>query len=364
MKKTTKRVLVGVGVVVVVGAAAAAVLRGDDGESEVATVAVERGTVTDVALAVGHIEPEVEVDVKSQVSGVVGRLYSDEGEYVERGTPLLEVRPNPTPKELVEARRDVEMKRKDVPYHENDYQRMKRLRERGIVSAEDLEQAEQELEQARLELELARERLALLEEGRVESASGNVEAVIKSPIDGFILETMTEVGDPVVPLTPSQEGTVLMTMAAMDDLLFRGTVDEIDVGRLEEGMEATIRIGALPDARIPATLETISLKARQEENATVFPVELALRPEEGTILRAGYSANAEIQVARRDSVLLIPERLVTFEGDSATVEVLAPDGTRETRAIETGLSDAVQIEVVGGLAEGEDVVEPEPREIE
>jgi len=364
MKKTTKRVLVSVGVLAVVGVAAAAVLRGDDGESEVETVTVERGTVTDMALAVGHIEPEVEVDVKSQVSGVVERLYSDEGEYVRKGTPLLEIQPNPTPKELVEARREVEMKKKDVPYYRQDYERLERLRERGIVSAEDLEQAEQQLEQARLELELARERLALLEEGRVESAAGNVETVIKSPIDGFILEKMTEVGDPVVPLTPSQEGTVLMTMAEMDDLLFRGTVDEIDVGRLEEGMEATIKIGALPDARVPATLEKISLKARQEENATVFPVELALRPTEGTILRAGYSANAEIRVAQRDSVLVIPERLVTFEGDSARVQVLAPDGTREQRTIETGLSDAVQIEVVSGLEEGEEVVEPEPREIE
>lgn len=364
MKKTTKRVLVGVGVLVVVGATGAAVLRGDDGDEEVKTVAVERGTVTDMALAVGHIEPEVEVDVKSQVSGVVGRLFSDEGEYVRKGTPLLEVQPNPTPKELVEARREVEMKQKDVPYYEQDYERMKRLRKKGIVSAEDLEQAEQKLEQARQELGLAKERLALLEEGRVESAAGNVETVIKSPIDGFILEKRTEVGDPVVPLTPSQEGTVLMTMAEMDDLLFRGTVDEIDVGRLEEGMEATIKIGALPDARIPATLTKISLKARQEENATVFPVELELRPDEGTILRAGYSANAEIRVAQRDSVLVIPERVVTFEGDSARVEVLAPDGTREERAIETGLSDAVQIEVVSGLEEGERVVEPEPREIE
>ncbi|MFW6192911.1 MAG: efflux RND transporter periplasmic adaptor subunit [Gemmatimonadota bacterium] len=364
MSKTTKRVLATLSVLAVGGAAAAAVLRGDDGRDAVETVTVERGTVTDHALAVGHVEPEVEVDVKSQVSGVVETIHADEGEFVEKGTPLLEIQPNPTPKELVEARRDVEMKQKDVPFHRRDYERTKRLREMGIVSVEDLERAEQDLEQARLELELAREQLALLEEGRVASAAGDVESVMKSPIGGFILEKRTEVGDPVVPLTPSQEGTVLMTMAAMDDLLFRGTVDEIDVGRLEEGMEATIEIGALPEAAIPATVRRISLKARQEENSTVFPVELALEPDEETVLRAGYSANAEIRVAQREDVLVIPERLVTFEGDSARVEVLGPGGEREDRTIETGLSDAVQVEVVSGLEAGEEVVDPEPREIE
>ena len=364
MKRSTKLVLGVTAVLFIGGVGAAFAARGDDGASEVKTVRVERATVTDMALAVGHIEPRVEVDVKSQVSGVVKRLHAEVGERVMAGTPLLEVQPNPTPKELVEARRQVQMREKDLPFRQRDYERMRRLRERGIVSVEDLDAAEQELEQARLELELARERLALLEDGRVESEAGNVETVIKSPIDGFILEKMAEAGDPVVPLTPSQEGTVLMTMAEMDDLLFRGTVDEIDVGRLMEGMEATIKIGALPEARIPATLTRISLKARQEENSTVFPVELALEPHEATILRAGYSANAEIRVASQEDVLVVPERVVTFEGDSAWVTVLGPDGERRERTIETGLSDAVHIEVLRGLEEGERVVEPEPREID
>jgi len=364
MKGSRKVLLAVVSVVVLGGLGAAFAARGDDGESGPTTVTVERDTVTDRALAVGHIEPEVEIDVKSQVSGVVKRLHSDEGDYVEAGTPLMEIRPNPTPKELVQARREVEMREADLPYLRRDYERTKQLRDRGIVTVEKLEAAEQAYEQAKLELQLAREQLALLEEGRVESASGNVETVIKAPVDGFILEKNTDVGDPVVPLTPSQEGTVLMTMAEMEDLLFRGTVDEIDVGRLEEGMEATIKIGALPDARIPAVVEQISLKARQEENSTVFPVELALEADEETILRAGYSANAEIRVDRREDVLVIPERVVTFEGDSAWVTVLGQNGEQERRTIETGLSDAVMVEVVSGLEEGEKVVEPAPREIE
>lgn len=338
--------------------------RGGDA-NEIRTVTVERSDVVDQALAVGQIEPDVEIDVKSQVSGVVKRLHADVGEYVHAGTPLLEIQPNPTPLQLVEARRQVEANEVEVPYLEREYERMKELREQGIVTVEEFEATQQRMQQAELQLQLARERLALLEEGRVTSTAGDVETVIKSPITGFILEKTVEVGDPVVPLTPSQEGTVLMSMAEMEHLIFRGTVDEIDVGRLEEGLPAEIRIGALPDASLSGELEKISLKARKEENSTIFPVEISVSAgEDGALLRAGYSANAEIIVERRTDVLSLPERVVTFEGDSAWVELLTAGGERQRRAVETGLSDAVRVEILSGLEEGDEVVEPEPREIE
>jgi HlyD family secretion protein len=365
MKIFSRRTAGIVGGLALVGVGAVAfTARGADGAGDVETVRVERADVVDKALAVGQIEPDVEVSVKSQVSGVLKRLHADIGDHVSAGTPLLEIKPNPTPLQLVEARREVEMAQVEIPYLEREKERMEQLRDRGIVTVEELESIQQRHEEAKLQLQLARERLALLEEGRVQSASGDVETTIRAPVDGFILEKMVEVGDPVVPLTPSQEGTVLMTMAEMEHLIFRGTVDEIDVGRLEEGMPAEIKVGALPDARIPGNVQKISLKARKEENATVFPVEIAVEADSATILRAGYSANAELIIEERQDVLTVPERVVEFEGDSAFVEVLLPDGTRERRQVETGLSDAVRVQVLSGLEEGERVVEPKPREID
>jgi HlyD family secretion protein len=211
---------------------------------------------------------------------------------------------------------------------------------------------------------MARERVALLETGRVKIANRNIEGVIRSPINGFILETRVESGDPVVPLSNFQEGTVLITMAEMDDLIFRGTVDEIDVGKLEEGMPAAVKVGALPEARVRGNVRSISLKARSEDNATVFPIEVELSDLAGATLRAGYSANVDIIIDRRDSVLVIPERLVRREDGVARVTVLVAPGVTEEREIETGLSDALRIEVISGLALGEQVVEPPPREIE
>ncbi len=122
-------------------------------------------------------------------------------------------------------------------------------------------------------------------------------------------------------------------------------------------MPVEIKIGALPEARIHGVLERISLKAQKQDNATTFPVEIRLVETDGVTLRAGYSANAEIIIDRREAVLAIPERLVTFEDDGAWVTVVRADGTSERRLVRTGLSDAIQVEILDGLAEGERVQE-------
>ena len=262
----------------------------------------------------------------------------ESGQYVYRGEPLLEVQPNPTPIELVEARRAIELREIELQQLDRRRDRLAALRDQELASEEEFEDAEYSFSEVSLQLQIARERLALLSEGRVTIGDEAVEAVIQSPIQGFILEKMVEIGDPVVPLTTFQEGTVLMTMAEMDELLFRGTVDEIDVGRLTEGMPVEVTIGALPDARVEERLTRIALTGRDEENATIFPVEIAVVPAEGILLRAGYSANAQVIIERRSDILIIPERVVRFEERGTFVTVrLGPDETEE-REIETGLS--------------------------
>lgn len=128
-------------------------------------------------------------------------------------------------------------------------------------------------------------------------------------------------------------------------------------------MPATIKIGALPETELQGTVSKISLKGRERENATVFPVEITVTAVEGTLLRAGYSANADVVIQRREDVVVIPERLVSMAGDTARVTVFRGDGQTEERTIRVGLSDGITVEVVEGLGEGERVVEPPPREI-
>ncbi len=365
MKRRTKWTLglLSIGVILAAGGALRARKAAGSARLTARTVAVTRGQIIQKALAVGTIEPRVQISVKSQISGVVGRLYADVGDFVKAGDPLLEIRPTPTPLELAEARRQVELREIELDNLRRDIARQSALKDQGLVSDRDYEATQQRYAEAQVQLQMAKERLALLDRGKVTIAQDRIETVVRAPITGFILENTVQLGDPVVPLTTYQEGTVLMTMAEMKDLLFRGTVDEIDVGKLREGMPVTIKIGALPQAQLDGVLSKISLKAKKQDNATVFPVEITLVDTHGVRLRAGYSANADIIIARRDSVLMLPERVVTFAGDSALVTLLLPDGATERRTVRTGLSDALNVEILDGLKEGDRVLEPAARTV-
>jgi HlyD family secretion protein len=377
MKRATKIILGIVVLVAAAGGAAAMISNNDDPQAgQIPAVEVTRGDIVDKALAVGTIVPRVEISVKSQFSGIVKRQYAEVGTFVRAGTPLLDVQPNPTPLELVDAERRIEMRQIELENLRTEHERQKQLLERQLISHQEFNRSEQLYEQSKLQVQMAREQLALLREGKVTTETGSFETVVRAPISGYILDRMVEVGDPVVPLTSYQEGTPLMTMADMDDLLFRGTVDEIDVGRLHEGMPARIKVGALPNAQVHGRLAKIWLKAQKEENSTVFPVEIEILeavehlsdiPESEptpVVLRAGYSANSEIIIEQRDDVLLIPERVIEFTEDTASVRIRLADYSTEDRIIQTGLSDAINIEVISGLEEGEWVAEKPPKEIE
>ena len=355
-------------IVIVIAAGAAAVLYSkahSNGENGLKTVPVVRGSVTEKALAIGAIEPDREIAVKSKISGIVKTSFVEVGDLVRPGDPLFEILPDPTPMELTEARREVEIARNVFEQAEKRHERSRRLMEQGILPAQDWDQAEKDIQDARIRLELASERLALIEKGRVKTDRMSVESIIRAPIAGTVLELLVHEGDPVVPLTSYQAGTALTNLADMTNLIFKGTVDEIDVGKLREGMEAHIKVGALPEAEVGGTIAKIAPKSKTEEGATLFDVEIELLPAEGVILRAGYSANAEIAVREAQNVLVVPERLVTFTEGKASVEV--PGATEEDppmeKEIEPGLSDGINLEVVSGLDENDLVIERPPKQI-
>jgi HlyD family secretion protein len=215
----------------------------------------------------------------------------------------------------------------------------------------------------KLRLDLARERLALIDNGQATDTSRVVDNVIKSPVNGSVLARFVNVGDPVVPLTSYQAGTELFTLADMSDLMFKGTVDEIDVGKLQRGMTVELKIGALPKGKIVGTLTKVSPKAHKEEGSTVFNVEINLTEVDGCFLRAGYSANADVIITKKENILLVPERLIQFANDSAFVEIQDSLGAITKTPVQTGLSDGINIEITTGLSEGALLVERPPREI-
>ena len=327
------------------------------------TVAVVKGEIVEKALAVGMIEPRKQVAVKSKIGGLVRRAYVDVGDVVKLGDPLFDIAPDPTPVEFAEAKRQVELAEVTFANIQREYERSKSLLDKQLISTEEFESKQAQYEEAELRAKLAREKLALIESGRTSVADREVDNIIKSPIAGMVLTRMVEEGDPVVPLTSYQSGTELMTLAYMADLIFKGNVDEIDVGKLRPGMEVELEIGALPGTKVMGSLAKVSPKAHREEGATLFEVEVEINQSEGTFLRAGYSANASVMITRKADILLVPERLVTMADSASSCEVMDSVGTIAKREVKTGLSDGVNIEILSGLVEGEKVVERPPKEI-
>jgi HlyD family secretion protein len=329
---------------------------------ETKLVAAARGDIQEKALAVGTIEPEKEIKVKSIIPGIVAEVLFKVGDAVKEGAPLFKISPNPTPLEYVEARRSMELAEVTMRKLKSDWGRQLELFKSNLVSQSEMDATEGAYREAELRFKTSGERLELLEKGRIRMTNRDINSLINSPISGIVLSQSVFQGDPVVPLTNFQPGTELCSLADMSSLLFKGTVDEIDVGKITDGMPTEILIGALPDARIPGRVDRIFPKAKKEGNATLFDIWILIDATAATTLRAGFSATASILIRERKQVVLIPERLVLFEDGKKFVEV--PEGeTVKKVEIRTGLSDGLNIEVLEGLKEGDKVVERPPREI-
>ncbi|RPJ40823.1 MAG: efflux RND transporter periplasmic adaptor subunit [Candidatus Latescibacterota bacterium] len=360
-----KIIVIGVVLVLIAAGVVWATRGSSDKDGGGTRVKAERGTIVDKALATGQIVPREEVQVKSQISGIVKTCYVDVGDAVAAGDKLLEIAPNPTPLELTESERSLQLADIALDRTKIEHDRKLSLLEGGLISEDEYDAARKEYDRFAVERDLARERLALIKDGRIQG-SRPVDSVIRAPASGTVLERLVDPGEPVVPLTSFQEGTVLLTIADMGDLIFEGTVDEIDVGKLAIGLSVRIDVGALPNAEIGGRVARIAPKAKEEEGSTLFDVEVSIDETGGAFLRAGYSANADVIIQEKEGVVLSPERVVAFEGEKAYVE-LPPEreGVEpERREIQVGLSDGLNVEVLSGLAEGDEVWQRPPKKIE
>ena len=279
-----KGLIAGVVVVLIGGVAAVLYSKSNAGRTgDFKTVPVTRGAVVEKALAIGAIRPKREIAVKSKISGIVKTSFREVGDRVSPGDPLFEILPDPTPMELTEARREVEIAQNVFDQAQKKHERARKLKEQGILATQDWDQADKDIQDARIRLELSTEKLALIEKGRVkgDNRADRVESIIRAPIAGTVLDLLVNEGDPVVPLTSYQAGTALTNLADMTTLIFKGTVDEIDVGKLAEGLPARIKIGALPEAKVEGRVYKIAPKSKTAEGATLFDVEIELLPAQG-----------------------------------------------------------------------------------
>ncbi len=318
----------------------------------------------------GKIEPRNEVNVKPQISGIISELLKEPGQYVQQGEVIAKVKVIPDMGSLSAAESRVRLADINLRQVETDFARTQNLHNQQLVSDEDFEKARQQLRQAQEEKAAAADALQVVREGVSRSNASASSTLIRSTISGIILDIPVKVGNSVINSNTFNDGTTIATVANMNDLIFRGNIDETEVGQLVVGVPMSITIGALQDLSFDATLEYISPKATESNGANQFEIKAAVAiPTSGTAggntLRSGYSANAEIILASVSQVLAVPESAISFEGDSTFVYVLKGKAEKpgeqqyERRAVSTGLSDGVSIEIKSGLTLNDHVRGPQ-----
>ncbi len=330
-------------------------------------IEAERGDITEKALAVGKIDPREQFQVKSKISGIVSRCYVEVGDQVVSGDALFEIAPDPTPQELLNVDHGLRSAQTRLDKAKADFERGRQLHLDGLMSKGDLDALKEVFQLARMAVEQAQDNRELVRQGRVTGTTTSVDTTIRANASGTVLSRAVNTGDPIVPLTSYQPGTEMATIADMTDLIFKGTVDEIDVGKIGVGLPCRIKGGALPEAIVTGTLSRIAPQAQRAEGATLFDVEVELDPNQDILLRAGYSANADVVIREKTDIVLIPERLLLFEDDGASTFVELPGEGPEAEpvkvAVELGLSDGLNVEILSGVTDGDQIVQRPPREI-
>ena len=310
----------------------------------------------------GKIEPRNEVNVKPQISGIISELYKEAGDYVNAGDVIAKVKVIPDMGQLSSAEMRVRLAEINLKQAQTDYEREENLYNQKLVSADEFDKVKISLNQAKHEKMAAQDALEVVRDGVSSSNAKASSTLIRSTISGVILDIPVKVGNSVILSNTFNDGTTIATVANMKDLIFRGNIDETEVGQLVSGMNMKITIGALQDLKFDANLEYISPKAVESNGANQFEIKAAVKLVEGGKIRSGYSANAEIVLASAEKVLSIPESAIEFSGDSTFVYVVKGDGknkTYERTNVTTGLSDGVNIEIKKGLTAKDKVRGPE-----
>lgn len=309
-------------------------------------------------VATGKIEPRDEILIKPQISGIIDAVYKEAGETVKKGEVIAKVKVIPELGTLNSAESRVRLAEINARQSETDFNRMKKLYDEKLVSSEEFEKSEVTVKQAREELQTAKDNLEIVKEGITQNSASFSSTLIRSTIDGLILDVPIKEGNSVIMSNTFNDGTTIATVANMNDLIFRGNIDETEVGRLHENMPVKITLGALQDMAFNATLEYISPKGVEENGANLFEIKAAITIPDSITVRSGYSANAEIVLERAPQVLTVPESAIEFSGDSTFVHVLTdsvPEQKFNRQPVTIGMSDGILIEIKQGLKEGQQV---------
>lgn len=306
-----------------------------------------------VTVVTGKIEPRNEVNVKPQISGIITEIMKEAGDMVQAGEIIAKVKVVPDMNQLANAQARVRLASINVKQAKVNFDRQKALYDKGLVSGDEYDKIRQSYNQASEEVMAAQDNLEVVRDGVSKNNANTSSTLIRSTISGLVLNVPVKVGNTVILSNTFNDGTTIASVANMNDLIFRGNIDETEVGQLVVGMPMKITIGALQDTHLQASLEYVSPKAVENNGANQFEIKAAVRGVNNHQIRSGYSANAEIVLASASHVLTVPESAIEFSGNNTYVYVIKgkdKDKTYTRKKVVTGLSDGLNIQIKQGLS--------------
>jgi HlyD family secretion protein len=307
-------------------------------------------------VATGSVVPRKEIEIVPQVSGIIDELYIVAGDFVKKDQVIAKIKIIPDMVNLNNAENRLNRAKLSADDAKIDYDRQQKLFDQKVISYEEYKNAKVGYDAAREELSAAENNLELIKNGVTKKATTTTNTLVRATVNGMVLDVPIKEGNSVIQSNTFNNGTTICTVADMKDMIFKGKVDETEVGKIKEGMNIELEIGAIEKDKFGAILEYIAPKGKEENGAIQFEIKANVVLKENQFIRAGYSANANIVLEKKDSVLVIPEGLLKFEKDSAFVEVeTATPQKFEKRMVKTGISDGLNIEVTEGLSKTDKV---------
>lgn len=326
-------------------------------------------TIQTKTVATGNVEPRYEVLIKPQISGIISELTKEAGQMVKEGEIIARIKVIPEMVQLNSAESRVNLANISLKQVKEVFERDEELFKNKVISQEEYEASMSNYLKAKEERDNAQSALEIIRDGIAKNSKVASTTQIRSTITGMILDVPVKVGNSVIQSNNFNDGTTIATVANMNDMIFRGNVDETEIGRIHEGMPIRLTIGAMESTTFDAVLEYVSPKGVEKNGAIQFEIKAAVAIPDQAFIRAGYSANAEIVLKRAENVLAIPESCVEFSGDSAFVHLVTqevPEQKFEKKHVKTGLSDGIKIEITEGLTVNDKIrggaVEPDKKQ--
>lgn len=320
---------------------------------------VEKGNVENTSVATGKVSPRDEILIKPQISGIISEVLKEAGDFVKQGDIIATVKVIPEVAQLNSAESRVNVAQINLTQVRAEHERQKDLFSKGVIAKEEMDKSDADYKKAIEELENSKDNLDIVKTGISKKTAQYSNTQIRSTITGMILDVPVKAGNSVIQANTFNDGTTIATVANMNDMIFIGKIDETEVGRVHTGMPIKLSVGAIEGKKFDAILEYIAPKGVEENGAILFEIKAAARIPDTVMVRAGYSANAEIVLAKVEKVLTIPESTITFSNDSSFVYILTDTTNHkqvfDKKLVKVGLSDGIKVEVKEGLSKGQKV---------